>query len=265
MAADTTAEAYAETIDARRLSAPTPVPPRPEDATAKLRTPDPVQVPAPRRGRRRSSAAPPPDPTRDLHRPQTPERMDPAIERTVPLKPLGTAAAPDAARAPQEGRERRPARPRRESPVSTAPWLRESQVERARALEPMDADEDVRTGLHRAAAQVLEASPATHTPAQQIQVPPTVRAAIEPEPADHDPDNWLEEPEENLADPPKKGEPAILTAPLDTPSLSLEDFYSDEWGSAEGSESGYLDDGFVEETGEVNLAELSPRPKKKRQ
>lgn len=164
----------------------------------------------------------------------------------MPLKPL---AAPR----PPEARGERPARPRRDGPVSTAPWLRESQVERARALEPMDADEELSTGLHRRAARAVEA-------------PPTVRAAIEPEPPERDPDNWLEEPEaeENLADPPKTGEPAILTAPLDTPSLSLEDFYSDDWGSAEGSESGYLDDGFVEETGEVNLAELSPRPKKRR-
>lgn len=75
-------------------------------------------------------------------------------------------------------------------------------------------------------------------------------------------------PEENLADPPKQGEPAILTAPTDAPSLSTEDFYGD-WDD-EGvavdvtGDNGFFEDVFAEDSAEVNLADLAPKPHRKR-
>jgi serine/threonine protein kinase len=272
-----TAEAFAETIDARRLQervarAAHDVAPEP-GSTVRLQSTDAISSPAARKPRRRRPSDEPPQSTRDIRRPApppSPASPDHVFERTGPLKPLSEASPSDTPSA-----EVPTARGTVDAPVSEAPWIR----------PPQEIDDDNRTGLHPAARTIpaaVQAPPTVRNAVVQapptvrnavVQAPPTVRDAVVQAPPTvrnaarselGSPDELIEE-EENLADPPKKGEPAILTAPLDTPSLSIEDFYSDDWGSDDpGTDTGFIDDGFIEQTGEVNLADLSPAPRKKK-
>ncbi len=65
-------------------------------------------------------------------------------------------------------------------------------------------------------------------------------------------------PVENLADPPRKGEPEVPWAPTDAPDLSDEDFFEPSEDEDILGFDGFIDGYYDGETREVNLAELMP-------
>lgn len=136
----------------------------------------------------------------------------------------------------------------RSAPAHTRQEPDEDQLPDLAPFDPDDPDEE------EAMTRLLQSARETPRQPSKSRLPELIEVE-EP---------W---PEENLADPPKQGEPEILTAPTDAPSLSTEDFYG-EWDD-EGvavdvtDANGFFEDIFTEDSAEVNLADLAPRPHRK--